>query len=240
MANLPGNSCGSDADRLTWRDAFIATNLESGTRDPGPGPGHSGGDAAPPVDHAAHHQGGLLNPSQRAASLGIRSQTVDRYIDLLGELMLVRRLPAWHGNLDQRLVRAPKDYARNSGIVHAQPGLGNLEALLGHPVAGASWKGFVVEQLLAAIPQAQASCYRTGHGEDADLVLEFRDGEVWLVEVKRSAAPIVSRSLHQAAVDVGARLRLLSAPVERRHPLPNGIEVMPPLAACHTNLRSMK
>jgi len=126
---------------------------------------------------------------------------VARYIDILADLMLVRRLPAWHGNVGKRLVRAPKVYVRDSGIVHALLGLTSLEAVLGHPVAGVSWEGFVIEQLLAAAPQAEASFYRTSHGAEADLVLGFRNGETWVVEIKLASAPTVSRGFHPHGIE---------------------------------------
>jgi predicted AAA+ superfamily ATPase len=176
-----------------------------------------------------HGQGGLLNQSQLAASLAVSGQTVARYIDLLCDLMLVRRLPAWHGNVGKRLVRAPKVYVRDSGLVHALLGLANLEAVLAHPVAGASWEGFVLEQLLAAAPTAEASFYRTSHGAEADLVLGFRSGETWVVEIKRSSAPTVSKGFHLAAADVTAARRLLVAPVATGYTMREGIEVLNPL-----------
>jgi hypothetical protein len=179
----------------------------------------------------AHGQGGLLNLSQLGASLAISGQTVARYVDLLCDLMLVRRLPAWHGNVGKRLVRAPKVYVRDSGIVHALLGLADLEAVLSHPVAGGSWEGFVIEQLIAAAPSAEATFYRTSHGAEADLVLSFRDGKSWLVEIKRSSAPTVSKGFHLAAADVGAERKLLVAPVNEAYVLRDGVEVVNPLTA---------
>jgi len=218
-----------DAASLRWREAFIATYLE---RDiPALGPRIPATTLRRLWTMLAHGQGGLLNQSQLAGSLAVSGQTVARYIDLLCDLMLVRRLPAWHGNVGKRLVRAPKVYVRDSGLVHALLGLADLEAVLAHPVAGASWEGFVVEQLLAAAPEAEASFYRTSHGAEADLVLRFRSGETWVVEIKRSSAPTVSRGFHLAAADVGATRRLLVAPVAASYPLREGIEVMNPLAA---------
>ena len=220
---------GDDAASLRWREAFIATYLE---RDiPALGPRIPATTLRRLWTMLAHAQGGLLNQSQLAASLAVSGQTVARYIDLLCDLMLVRRLPAWHGNVGKRLVRAPKVYVRDSGLVHALLGLADLDAILSHPVAGASWEGFVVEQLLAAAPEAEASFYRTSHGAEADLVLTLRNGEVWVVEIKRSSAPAVSKGFHLAAADVGASRKLLVAPVASTYPLREGIEVMNPLAA---------
>jgi predicted AAA+ superfamily ATPase len=164
-----------DAASQRWRDAFIATYLE---RDiPALGPRIPATTLRRLWTMLAHSQGGLLNQSQLAASLAVSGQTVARYIDLLCDLMLVRRLPAWHGNVGKRLVRAPKVYVRDSGLVHALLGLVIWEAVLAHPVAGASWEGFVIEQLLAAAPHADASFYRTSHGAEADLVLRWRNGK---------------------------------------------------------------
>ena len=218
-----------DAASLRWREAFIATYLE---RDiPALGPRIPATTLRRLWTMLAHGQGGLLNQSQLAASLAVSGQTVARYIDLLCDLMLVRRLPAWHGNVGKRLVRAPKVYVRDSGLVHALLGLADLNAVLAHPVAGASWEGFVIEQLLAAAPGAEASFYRTSHGAEADLVLRLRNQEVWVVEIKRSSAPTVSRGFHLAAEDVGATRKLLVAPVAARYPMRDGIEVMGPLEA---------
>lgn len=218
-----------DAASLRWREAFIATYLE---RDiPALGPRMPATTLRRLWTMLAHVQGGLLNQSLLAASLAVSGQTVARYIDILCDLMLVRRLPAWHGNVGKRLVRAPKVYVRDSGIAHALLGLESLESVLSHPVAGASWEGFVIEQLLAAAPQAQASFYRTSHGAEADLVLELRRGEIWVIEIKRSSAPAVSKGFHLAAADVGATRKLLVAPVGAPYPMRGGIEVMNPLAA---------
>lgn len=218
-----------DEQSLRWREAFIATCLE---RDiPALGPRIPATTLRRLWTMLAHVQGGLLNQSQLAASLAVSGQTVSRYIDILCDLMLVRRLPAWHGNVGKRLVRAPKVYVRDSGIAHALLGLASLESVLSHPVAGASWEGFVIEQLLAAAPQAEASFYRTAHGAEADLVLNLRRGETWVIEIKRSSAPTVSKGFHLAAADVGATRKLLVAPVGESYPMRDGLEVMNPLTA---------
>jgi predicted AAA+ superfamily ATPase len=219
----------NDAASLRWREAFIATYLE---RDiPALGPRIPATTLRRFWTMLAHSQGALLNQAQLAGSLAVSGQTVARYIDLLCDLMLVRRLPAWHGNVGKRLVRSPKVYVRDSGIVHALLGLGDAQAVLSHPVAGASWEGFVIEQLLAACPSAKASFYRTAHGAEADLVLEFKRGNTWVVEIKRSSAPTVSKGFHLAASDVAATRKLLIAPVANAYTMRDGIDVMNPLAA---------
>lgn len=221
----------NDASSLRWRDMFIATYLDKDI--PALGPRIPSTTLRRLWTMLAHNQGELLDASKLAASLAISGQTVARYIDLLCDLMLVRRLPAWSGNVGKRLVRSPKVYVRDSGLVHALLGLQTLDHVLGHPVAGSSWEGFVIEQLLAAAPQAQASFYRTSHGAEADLVLQLRNGQTWVVEVKRSSAPTVSKGFYLAAADVGATRKLLVAPVAEAYPMREGIEVMNPLTAAH-------
>ena len=219
----------NDVQSLSWREAFITTYLEKDI--PMLGPRIPATTLRRLWTMLAHNQGELLDQSKLAAALAISGQTVGRYIDLLCDLMLVRRLPAWSGNVGKRLIRAPKVYVRDSGIVHALLGLQDLDAVLSHPVAGNSWEGFVVEQLISAAPQAQASFYRTSHGAEVDLVLEFRNGQTWVVEIKRSSAPTVSKGFYLAADDVGASRKILVAPVGDAFPIKGGIEVMNPLTA---------
>ena len=219
----------SDADSMTWREVFITTYLEKDI--PALGPRIPATTLRRLWTMLAHHQGELLDQSKLASALAISGQTVSRYIDLLCDLMLVRRLPAWHGNVGKRLIRSPKVYVRDSGLVHALLGLSNLDAVLGHPVAGSSWEGFVVEQLVNAAPNAQASFYRTSNGAEVDLVLTFRNQQTWVIEIKRSSAPSASRGFHQAAVDLGAVRKLLVAPVEQTYPMKEHIEVVDVLTA---------
>jgi len=219
----------SDAASLRWRDDFITSYLE---RDiPALGLRIPAATLRRLWTMLAHHQGQMLNQSQLAGALAVSGQTVARYIDVLCDLMLVRRLLPWTGNVGKRLVRAPKVFVRDSGLVHALLGLPTLEAVLAHPVAGQSWEAHVLEQLIAAAPQATASFYRTSHGAECDLVLTAPGGQTWACEVKRSSAPTVSRGFHEAANDVGAHRRLLIAPVASAYPAKGGIEVMPPLEA---------
>jgi predicted AAA+ superfamily ATPase len=219
----------SDADSMTWREVFITTYLEKDI--PALGPRIPATTLRRLWTMLAHHQGELLDQTKLASALAISGQTVSRYIDLLCDLMLVRRLPAWHGNVGKRLIRSPKVYVRDSGLVHALLGLPHLDAVLGHPVAGSSWEGFVVEQLVNAAPNAQASFYRTSNGAEVDLVLTFRNQQTWVIEIKRSSAPTVSRGFHQAAVDLGAARKLLVAPVEQTYPMKEHIEVVDVLTA---------
>ena len=214
----------TDADSMIWREAFIATYLEKDI--PALGPRIPSTTLRRLWTMLAHHQGELLDLSKLAAALAISGQTVSRYIDLLCDLMLVRRLPAWHGNVGKRLIRSPKVYVRDSGVVHALLGLSNLDALLGHPVAGSSWEGFVMEQLINAAPQAEVSFYRTSNGAEVDLVLTFRNQQTWVIEIKRSSAPTLSRGFYQAATDLRAVRKLMVAPVAQTYPLKEGIQVV--------------
>ena len=218
-----------DVASMAWREAFITTYLEKDI--PALGPRIPATTLRRLWTMLAHNQGELLDQSKLAAALGINGQTVGRYIDLLCDLMLVRRLPAWSGNVGKRLIRSPKVFVRDSGLVHALLGLNSLDAVLSHPVAGSSWEGFVVEQLINAAPTAQASFYRTSNGAEVDLVLEFRGGQTWVIEIKRSSAPTVSKGFYTASADLGAVRKLLVAPVEQPYPMKDGIEVMNPLLA---------
>jgi uncharacterized protein len=219
----------SDAASMRWRESFITTYLE---RDiPALGLRIPATTLRRLWTMLAHHQGQLLNQSQLAGALAISGSTVARYIDVLNDLMLVRRLLPWVGNVGKRLARSPKMYVRDCGVLHALLGLPTLDAVLAHPVAGSSWEGHVLEQLIAAAPEAEASFYRTSNGAEADLVLTPKNGPAWVIEVKRSSAPSVSRGFHQAANDVAAGRKLLVAPVNEPYNTKDGVEVMPLLTA---------
>ncbi len=219
----------TDAASLRWRNAFITSYLE---RDiPALGLRIPATTLRRLWTMLAHHQGQMLNQSQLAGALAVSGQTVNRYLDVLCDLMLVRRLLPWAGNIGKRLVRSPKVYVRDSGLAHALLGLPTLEAVLSHPIAGQSWEGYVLEQLLAAAPHAEASFYRTSHGAEADLVLTAPSGATWVCEIKRSSAPSVSRGFHEAAKDLNASRKLLVAPVPNRYPGKDGLEVLSPLEA---------
>ena len=151
----------------------------------------------------AHSQGGVLNASRLAASLGVSVQTVNRYIGLLTDLLLVRRLVPFRANVGKRLVKSPKIYLRDSGLLHALLGIGDFNALAGHPVVGASWEGFVIENLLAAAPErTSASFYRTSAGAEIDLVLQLPGSELWAIEIKQGRVPRLDRGFHNAHADL--------------------------------------
>lgn len=176
----------------------------------------------------AHGQGGLLNASRLAASLGVSSPTVTGYIDLLVNLLLVRRLRPFHANVRKRLVKSPKVYVRDSGLVHALLGIESHNALAGHPVAGASWEGFVIENLLAAVPPGTAaSFFRTQAGAEIDLVLELPGRrKPWAIEVKLGLTPSSSRGFLHARGDIEPERAFIVYSGDERYPLSEDVEAI--------------
>jgi predicted AAA+ superfamily ATPase len=216
-----------DEASMRWRRDFIRTYLE---RDiPQFGPRIPAETLRRFWTMLAHAQGGILNAANLARGLGVDGKTVARYLDLLVDLLLVRRLPPWTTNTGKRMVRSPKVYVRDSGLVHALLGLPDKEAVLGHPVAGPSWEGHVVENLLACAPDGvSASYYRTAAGAEADLVLSWPGGATWLVEVKRSLAPRLTRGFHSAWADLRPQRGFVVYPGQDRYRLEEDVEVVGP------------
>jgi predicted AAA+ superfamily ATPase len=214
-----------DARSLSWRRDFIRTYLE---RDiPQFGPRIPAETLRRFWTMLAHNQTTMLNAASMARGLGVDGKTVANYLDLLVDLLLVRRLPAWHRNAGKRLVKSPKVYIRDSGIAHALLGLATLDDLLGHPVAGQSWEGFVIETMLSVAPEgAEASFYRTAVGAEIDLVLTLPGGALWAVEIKRGSAPKVERGFHHACADLRPQKRFVVYPGKERFPLDADTEVI--------------
>lgn len=215
-------------DRLSqrWRQDFVRTYLERDV--PMLGPRIPAETLRRFWTMLAHHQSGLLNAAEFARALGVDGKTVAAYLDLLVDLLLVRRLEPWHANAGKRLVKSPRVYVRDSGLVHTLLGLATLEDVLGHPVAGASWEGFVIETMIAAAPEGtRANFYRTAAGAEIDLLLTLPGGALWAIEVKRSLAPTLERGFHQACADLKPERRIVIYPGSESYPLREGIEVMP-------------
>ncbi len=212
----------SDGASLRWRKQFITTYLERDIPQLGPRiPTQTLGRLWTML---AHEQGQLLNAAKLAGSLAISGQTVARYMDLLCDLMLVRRLAPWAANEGKRLVRAPKVYVRDSGIVHALLGLASFNDVVGHPVVGGSWEGWVIENLLAIAPMGtQGYFYRSAAGAEIDLVLELPHQQRWAVETKRSSAPSLSRGFQVASDDLQVHERFVVHSGKDNFPLPNGV-----------------
>lgn len=181
----------------------------------------------------AHNQGTLLNASQLAKGLDISPQSVTRYIDLLCDLLLVRRLPPYHANVGKRLVKSPKVYVRDSGLLHALLGLQNLTQLIGHPVVGQSWEGFVIETLLASVANAQASFFRTAAGAEIDLILKFDTGKVWAIEIKRGLNSKPKKGFYHAIEDLKPEKSFLVHGAEDRYPIAENIEAIGVLDLAH-------
>lgn len=220
------------AASLRWRQDFIRTYVE---RDIPLFGGRVGSEALRRLwGMLAHQQGALVNASVLARSLALDMRTVNRYLDLLVEMFLVRRLEPWHANLGKRLTKSPKLYVRDSGLLHALLGLPDEEALLGHPAVGASWEGFVLENLItAAGANASAHFYRTSSGAEIDLLLNWPSGESWAIEVKRSLTPKVERGFHSACEDLQPTRKLVIYPGDEPFPLGHGVQAMPLTTLCH-------
>ncbi|NJM81224.1 MAG: ATP-binding protein [Tabrizicola sp.] len=216
----------NDPASLRWRRDFIRTYLE---RDiPALGPRIAAETLRRFWTMLAHRQSSLSNAAELARALGVDAKTIASYLDLLVDLMLVRRLEPWHANTGKRLVKSPRIYVRDTGILHALLGLTTLDDVLGHPVAGASWEGLVIETAHALMPDGtQAQFYRSGAGAEVDLVLTLPGGAVWAVEVKRNLAPKVERGFHHACEDLNPARRIVVYPGTETFPMGNGIEVMP-------------
>jgi uncharacterized protein len=224
----------STARSLRWRQDFIRTYLE---RDiPQFGPRIAAETLRRFWTMLAHHQGGMLNTAQFARNLGVDAKTAGSYLDLLVDLLLVRKLMPWHANLGKRLAKTPKVYVRDSGLVHALLAIPDKETLLSHPVVGASWEGFVIENLLAcAAEQAQGFYYRTSGGAEIDLLLSFPNGDLWAIEIKRSLTPKLERGFHSACLDLNPTRKFVLYPGTERYRMAVDVEVIP-LQALMTEL----
>ncbi len=198
----------SDKDSIKWRLDFIKTYLERDIPQLGP--------RIPAVTlerfwtMLAHNQGSVLNASHLARNLDVSGVTINRYLDLMADLLLVRRLKPWTFNIGKRLIRSPKIYVRDSGITHALLNISTFNALLGHPVVGGSWEGFVIENIMSVAPSGvQPFYYGTPGGAEIDLILEFSANEKWAVEIKRSSSPSIGKGFHIACDDVKPHRRFI-------------------------------
>jgi uncharacterized protein len=222
----------SDAASLRWRADFIRTYLE---RDiPQLGPRIPAEILRRLWTMLAHQQGGLLNAAALARALAVDGKTVAAYLDLLVDLLLVRRLSPWHGNVRKRLVKSPKVYVRDSGLVHALLGIVDREALLAHPVAGGSWEGLAIESLIAAAPSGtEAHFFRTAAGAEIDLLLKLvGHRKPWAIEMKRGLAPKLERGFHLACDTVRPERRFVVYGGVERFPLGEDVEAVSLIELC--------
>ena len=216
----------SDEQSMTWRENFIRTYLERDIPDLGP---------RIPAETLyrfwtmlAHSQGSVLNAAQLASSLSVSGKTVARHLDLLVDLLLVRRLQPYHVNVGKRLVKSPKFYLRDSGIVHALLEIPNRDALFRHPIYGASWEGFVINNLLANAPnRTLPSFYRTSGGAEIDLILEFPGRlEKWAIEIKAGSNEKPTRGFYNALADIEPDKSFVIYADEGRFRLSEGVEAI--------------
>ena len=215
----------SDEASASWREAFITTYLE---RDiPQLGPRIPATTLRRFWTMLAHRQGALLNAAELARALAVDGKTVAKYLDLMVDLLMVRRLQPLHANVGKRLTKSPKTYVRDNGLVHSLLRLDTLDDVLGHPVAGGSWEGHVIEALISvAPPRTDASFYRTSAGAELDLVLDMPGGERWAIEIKRSSAPKIEKGFHAAMEDVQPSRAYIVYGGHERYAKGNGVEAI--------------
>ncbi len=176
----------------------------------------------------SHGQGSLLNASNLASALSLSAPTVTGYIDLLVDLLLVRRLRPYHTHIGKRLVKSPKVYVRDTGLLHALLGLGDHNSLFGHPVVGASWEGFVIENILSDLPyRTQSTFYRTAAGAEVDLVLEFPGtSEIWAIEIKRALSAKPKKGFYHACEDIQPHKSFVVYAGQERYPISEGVDAI--------------
>lgn len=221
----------SDTLSVRWRQDFIRSYLE---RDiPQFAPRISTETLRRFWGMLAHHQGELLNTAQLARNLGIDNKTAANYLDLLIDLLLVRRLQPWHANTGKRLTKAPKVYVRDSGIIHALLQIADEESLLSHPVLGKSWECFVIENILNIAPNGvQGYFYRSSGGAEIDLILVWPNGDLWAIEIKRSLVPKLERGFYSACNDLQPARKYVVYAGEEQYPIANDIEAISLTGLC--------
>lgn len=214
-----------DRHSMRWRNNFIRTYLERDA--PALGPRIPAETLRRFWTMLAHGQSSPFNAAQLARSLAVSGKTVAKYLDLMVDLLLVRRLRPVSANVKKRLVKAPKTYVRDSGITHALLGIADREALFGHPVVGAGWEGFVIENLLAAAPDATVpGFYRTAAGAEIDLVLELPGPQKWAIEITSGTAPRPTRGFHSALEDIAPDKAFIVHAGAERYPVAKGVDAV--------------
>lgn len=228
----------SDEASLRWRQNFISTYLERDV------PLFGGRIPAVTLRRLwtmmAHSQGGQLNIAKLASNLDVAAPTAKRYIELLEDLLLTRSLRPWSGNIGKRLVKSPKVYIRDSGLTHALLNLTTFDDVLGHPVIGASWEGFVIENLFSCLPIGVTPWfYRTAAGAEIDLVIERNAKTKFALEIKRTMTPSLSKGFHLGCEDIEATHRYVIYPGKESFPVTKEVTAIP-LVDMMNILRNMK
>lgn len=174
----------------------------------------------------AHLQGETINYSQLGGNLEVDGKTVRRYIDILVDLLLIRRLEPWSRNVGKRMVKSPRFYIRDSGIQHRLLGIHNHENLLSNPTMGKSWEAFVIENIYSILPKtAQIYFYRTRAGSEIDLLIQFPSEKIWAVEIKYGLTPKVSKNFHITSEEIKANRRYVIYGGDDEFPIKNNIKV---------------
>ena len=220
----PSYLAGSEQDSLAWRKNFIQTFLEQDLR--------QWGIMAPSLTllrfwtMLAHYNGQLWNVSEPARSLGISEPTVRRYLDILTGLFMVRQLQPWHANLKKRQIRSPKIYFRDTGLLHQLLGIRLKKDLFSHPKCGASWEGYVIEEVLKIANPDEQYFWRTHNGAEIDLVV-VKDGRIFGVECKWIDAPRLTPSMRIAKDDLKLEKIIVVYPGKRRYEIAKNIHAIP-------------
>jgi predicted AAA+ superfamily ATPase len=214
----------SEDDSNAWRKSFIQTLLERnfpqwGVRVPSTA-------LLRFWTMLAHYHGQTWNAAEPARALGVSESTARRHLDLLTDALVVRQLQPYHANISKRQVKAPKIYVRDSGLLHLLLGIGSLKELLSHPKIGASWEGFVIEQVLTVEPHEEAFFWSTHQGAEIDLILR-RGGKLLGVECKRTDSPGMTPSIRIALEDVGLARVAVLYPGTKRFPIAERVEAVP-------------
>ena len=222
----------TDHNSLAWRRDFVKTYLERDIPQLGP---------RIPAETLerfwimlAHNQGTTINASQLSRNLEVSGTTIGRNLDLLVDLLLVRRLRPWRSNVGKRLVKSPKVYVRDSGITHSLLNILSYNDLLGHPVVGGSWEGFVIENIMSVTPpEAKPYFYRTSGGAEVDLILEFGVKQRWAIEIKRSSVPSISKGFYIACDDIKATRKYILYSGSDTFSMGNGVTAISLLNLMH-------
>ncbi len=217
----------SDSVSFQWRESFIRTYLE---RDiPSLGINTPATTLMRFWQMVAHSHGQIWNGSKIAASLGVSSPTIRRYLDLFQDTYMIRQLQPCHGNLKKRLVKSPKVYLRDTGLLHALLGVPDTDTLLGHPCAGSSFEGWIIEQIVSQIPSHwSVSFYRTSAGAEIDLIIQpTQQIPPIAVEIKHALAPKLTRGFWSALQDVQPRQAYVVYPGHEAYPLADNVQVLP-------------